>query len=42
MTKKIILVLALIIILVSCGRKGDPKFNENKQAMLLHKVYEIY
>tara|TARA_B100000686_G_scaffold324801_1_gene380825 strand:+ start:766 stop:894 length:129 start_codon:yes stop_codon:yes gene_type:complete len=42
MIKKIILVFVCIIILVSCGRKGDPKYNEDKQTMLLKKVYEIY
>ena len=42
MTKKIILVLVCIIILVSCGRKGNPKYDKDEQAMLFNKVYEIY
>ena len=42
MTKKIILALIFIIVLFSCGRKDDPKYNDEKQAMLFKKTYEIY
>ena len=31
MTKKIILFIVLICIAVSCGKKGDPKFEETRK-----------
>tara|TARA_Y100000591_G_scaffold189365_1_gene163753 strand:+ start:210 stop:338 length:129 start_codon:yes stop_codon:yes gene_type:complete len=29
MIKKIFITLFLSLLIVSCGKKGDPKFNEN-------------
>ena len=36
MIKKIILTLTLCIILISCGKKGDPVLKESKSKIEIH------
>ena len=38
MTKKIILLFVCLIILISCGRKNDPKYETNKQIIITNKI----
>tara|TARA_B100001996_G_C18615475_1_gene575546 strand:+ start:78 stop:194 length:117 start_codon:yes stop_codon:yes gene_type:complete len=38
MTKKIILLFVCLIMLVSCGRKNDPKYEANNQFIIIKKV----
>ena len=39
MTKKIILLFVCLIILISCGRKNDPKYEAKKmQNIIIKKV----
>ncbi len=38
MTKKIILLMMCLIILASCGRKGDPKYQTTKYDIIMQKV----
>ena len=38
MTKKIILIFFCLIVLISCGRKNDPKYEANKQINIIYKV----
>ena len=38
MIKKIILFMMCIIILVSCGRKGDPEFKATQHDIIIQKV----
>ena len=38
MIKKIILLFVCLIILISCGRKNDPKHEANKQIIITKKI----
>ena len=38
MIKKIILSVVCLIILASCGRKGDPKYQAIQHDIIMHKV----
>ena len=38
MTKKIILLMMCLIILASCGRKGDPKYQATHYDIIMQKV----
>jgi len=38
MIKKIILLVVCLIILASCGRKGDPKYQAIQNDIIIHKV----
>jgi len=38
MAKKIILLVMCLIILVSCGRKSDPKYQSTIHDIIIHKV----
>jgi len=38
MIKKIILILICVVILFSCGRKGDPEYQGNLSKVIIHKV----
>jgi len=38
MIKKIILLAVCLIILASCGRKGDPKYQTIQHDIIVHKV----
>ncbi len=38
MLKKIILLMMCLIILASCGRKGDPKFQKAQSNIIIQKV----
>ncbi len=38
MIKKIILLAMCIIILASCGRKGEPKYETSQHKIVIHKV----
>ena len=38
MTKKIILLFVCLTILISCGRKNDPKYESNKQIIINNKI----
>tara|TARA_B100001996_G_scaffold298676_1_gene239061 strand:+ start:363 stop:479 length:117 start_codon:yes stop_codon:yes gene_type:complete len=38
MIKKIILLVVCLIILTSCGRKGDPKSQAMQDDIIIHKV----
>ena len=38
MIKKIILVMMCLVILVLCGRKGDPKYQATKHDIIMQKV----
>ena len=39
MIKKIILALVLCCILISCGKKNDPEYNDPKKKAKIQKVY---
>ena len=39
MMKKIILIIVFSCLLISCGKKGDPKYNDPKKKA---KIYVIY
>tara|TARA_B100001250_G_C19770726_1_gene777042 strand:+ start:246 stop:362 length:117 start_codon:yes stop_codon:yes gene_type:complete len=38
MIKKIILIMMCLVVLASCGRKGDPEFKAKKLNIVMHKV----
>ena len=38
MIKKIILLMMCLIILASCGRKGDPKYQNSRYDIIMQKV----
>ena len=38
MTKKIILIFICLILLISCGRKNDPKYEAYQQSIIMNKV----
>ena len=38
MIKKTILIMICIIILYSCGRKGDPEYQNIQSKVIIHKV----
>ncbi len=38
MIKKTILILICIVILFSCGRKGDPEYQSNQSNIIIHIV----
>ncbi len=38
MTKKIVLLFLCLIILISCGRKNDPKYESHKQIIIIKKI----
>jgi len=38
MIKKVILILVCFVILFSCGRKGDPKYQANQYKIIMQKV----
>ncbi len=38
MTKKIILLFVCLIILVSCGRKNEPKYEANNKFIIINNV----
>ena len=38
MTKKIILLMMCLIILASCGRKGDPEYQTTQHDNIMQKV----
>ena len=38
MIKKIILLMICLIILVSCGRKGDPEYQATQYDIIMQKV----
>jgi len=38
MTKKIILVLTIIYLLVSCGKKGDPQYKDPKNSAGIQNI----
>jgi hypothetical protein len=38
MIKKIILISIFCSLLLSCGKKGDPKYEANKDKVLINKV----
>ena len=38
MIKKIILISIFCSLLFSCGKKGDPKYEANKDKVLINKV----
>tara|TARA_B100001029_G_scaffold123662_1_gene102944 strand:- start:34 stop:150 length:117 start_codon:yes stop_codon:yes gene_type:complete len=38
MKKKIILIFVCLIILISCGRKNEPKYEAGQQFTVLNKI----
>ncbi len=38
MIKKIILISIFCSLLISCGKKGDPEWKDNKNNILINKV----
>jgi len=38
MIKKIILIVICFAILFSCGRKGDPEYQNYQSEIIIHKV----
>ena len=38
MIKKIILISIFCSLLISCGKKGDPEWKDNKNNILMNKV----
>jgi len=38
MIKKIILLFVCLIILISCGRKNDPKYEAYQKVIIMNKV----
>ncbi len=38
MIKKTILIIICIVILSSCGRKGDPEYQSKINNVIIHKV----
>ena len=42
MIKKIILTLMLCGFIVSCGKKGDPKYNDIEKKAELQSIITIY
>ena len=38
MTKKIILALILCCVVFSCGKKGDPVYEDNKKRSLIQNI----
>tara|TARA_Y100000590_G_scaffold396140_1_gene476615 strand:- start:164 stop:277 length:114 start_codon:yes stop_codon:yes gene_type:complete len=36
--KKIILIVMCLVILASCGRKGDPEYQARKLDVIMHKI----
>ena len=41
MIKKITLLFLLICIMVSCGKKGDPKYEDPEKKAGIHKIFKI-
>tara|TARA_B100000029_G_scaffold212675_1_gene210667 strand:+ start:181 stop:300 length:120 start_codon:yes stop_codon:yes gene_type:complete len=38
MIKKTILIILLSVLVLSCGKKGDPKYKESKNINFLYKI----
>tara|TARA_X000001036_G_scaffold323661_1_gene302109 strand:+ start:711 stop:842 length:132 start_codon:yes stop_codon:yes gene_type:complete len=39
MTKKIILVVVLLCAIISCGKKGDPVYEDPKKKAAVQSIY---
>ena len=40
MIKKLIIILFVAILITSCGKKGDPIYNEEKQSSKLIRTWQ--
>ena len=41
MIKKILILLSILFIFTSCGKKGDPEYKESEKKILFKNVFTI-